>query len=174
MSHQRRASWAKYQTEEGYEYYYDEDTRNSQWERPCDYSSDQDIAAVADPDSSNGDYGTYYPAAAEVGEVGKGVVTEGEDTTTQSYLSTNEILLEENPQQEYAEYYQDQYYGGTTYEDFYFEYDTTANLFDELARLTLFQSLPPQEIASLRSGHWCHVSCRKLEVHLPPSFLSPL
>jgi hypothetical protein len=150
MSH-RRGSWAKYQTEEGYEYYYDEDTRNSQWERPCDYSSDQEEAAALDPVEG---------------------VTEGEDTT-QTYLSTNEILLEEYPQGEYSSpsanqqetaVATEQYYEDTSYEDFFFEYDATATLFDELARLTLFQPLPPLEISSLRSGHWCHISCRKLEV----------
>jgi hypothetical protein len=57
-----------------------------------------------------------------------------------------------------------------------FEYNASATLFEELTRLSLFQSLPLSEKTSLRSGQWSQISCRKLEVRLCavcPSLLIP-
>jgi hypothetical protein len=143
----RRGSWAKYQTDEGYEYYYDLDTQNSQWERPQDYASDHE---------------------EETGVSADGIILEQQLEGGESYEPNSNQAYEYN-ETDYATEYQQADEPKThtqpvDEETLHFEYNSSSTLFEELVRLTLFHSLQLSEKTALRSGQWSKISCRKLEV----------
>lgn len=135
----RRSSWSKHHSPSGHEFYYDEDSQASQWERPPDYVSDDDAPQV---------YQAEQYAGAEVVESGVPFAAADAELApaTSTMDSASETLHNEILQ---------------------FEYNHNVGLFYELERLTLFS--PPSAVErSVYSGQWCAITCKKLEVFIYP------